>query len=128
MRTDRFVTRVEGKLQVFIFSNIYYVMAKKNYAEIHTVKGKYFVHLTIKCLEGILPGELFCKIHRSCIVAIDHVEKIDHNRVYIEKAVLPLSSQYAETVLSNYKIVGEPELHANGSMSVSYLRKNKKTG
>jgi hypothetical protein len=43
-----FYTRIEGKFQRILFEEILYIVARKNYSEIFTSKGKIFIYVSNK--------------------------------------------------------------------------------
>ena len=54
-------------------------------------------HLTMKAVEQMLPSEKFLRIHRSYIVAIDKISKIDRNDcVYIGKEIIHVPEGYQQ--------------------------------
>jgi hypothetical protein len=58
-------------------------------------------HLTMKAVEQMLPADKFLRIHRSYIVAIDKIQKIDRNDcVYIGKEVIHVPDGYLPTFRS----------------------------
>ena len=58
-------------------------------------------HLTMKAVEEMLPQEKFLRIHRSYIVAIDKIRKVDRNDcIYIGKEIIHVPDGYLETVRS----------------------------
>lgn len=105
MRLDRFFTRVDGRLKAIRFCDILFIIAKKNYSEIHTANGRYFIYVSIKCLEEKLPPNLFLRTHRSCIVAIDRIDEIDHNQIFIDKHTLPLTQKNHEELLKRILVI-----------------------
>jgi len=43
----------------------------------------------MKQLEEHLPADLFCRVHRSYIVSIDHVMAFDNTTVYLKDVEVP---------------------------------------
>jgi two-component system, LytTR family, response regulator len=41
-----------------------------------------------------LPGKLFPRIHKSYMVSLQKITSIEHQRVYISDAVLPIGDSY----------------------------------
>lgn len=55
-------------------------------------------HLTMKTVEQMLPIDKFLRIHRSYIVAIDKINKIDRNDcVYIGKEIIHVPDGYLQS-------------------------------
>jgi len=54
------------------------IMAADDYSELHLNNGKKLLaHKSMKEWENRLPGQYFCRIHRSTIINIEEVEKIE---------------------------------------------------
>ena len=103
---NSFFIRHDGKFQAISFDEIDYIESRKNYVCIATSTKRYVPHLTMKQVERKLPNNLFCRIHRSCIVSLNKIEGFDCEFVYLQKTRLPLSARYAEILKSRVLIVG----------------------
>lgn len=90
----------------FLFNEILYVEASKNYVRIYTTKSSFVANYTLKEIEGFLPSTLFFRIHKSYLVALDKITEFDCENVCIEKVELPLSLQYCAALKSKLNIAG----------------------
>ena len=55
-------------------------------------------HLTMKAVEDMLPKDRFLRIHRSYIIAVDKIQKVDRNDcVYIGKEIIHIPDGYLQT-------------------------------
>ena len=55
-------------------------------------------HLTMKAVEDMLPKERFLRIHRSYIIAVDKIQKVDRNDcVYIGNEIIHIPDGYLQT-------------------------------
>ena len=55
-------------------------------------------HLTMKAVEEMLPKDRFLRIHRSYIIAVDKIQKVDRNDcVYIGKEIIHIPDGYLQT-------------------------------
>src|SRR5579875_339071 len=94
-RLDAFFTRIEGDLHAILFEDILYILARRNYSEVCMANGKkLLVHVPIKVMEEKLPRHLFCRIHRSCVVAIHRITKVNCHDVFIGPLKLSLALKY----------------------------------
>ena len=107
-----FFVRVNGKYQRVRIDDIYYIEASGHYIRIVTEQCCYVAHFKLSQIEELIPRELFCKIHRSYIVAIDKIHSFDHDHVYIKNTQLPISGQFFEA-LKNKVII----IHGEGRSS-----------
>ena len=104
-----FFVKTNGKYQRVLIDDIYYIEASGHYIRIVTEHGCFVAHLKLSQIEELIPRDLFCRIHRSYIVAIDKIHSFDHEQVYIKKMELPVSAQFFEA-LKNKAII----IHAGG--------------
>lgn len=106
MRND-FYIRTEGRFKKIFFHEVLYIKGRKNYCEFITAtKNKFIIYGTIGVLESQLPENLFCRIHRSYIIAIDKIESFDHNFVFIGKEKIPLNKQGFNKIRERSLIIG----------------------
>lgn len=76
------------------FKDILFIEAKSEYVCIHTVQQKIMTLLSLqKCGDRLPPGQ-FSRIHRSYIVSIGRIERIQNNMVKIASHNLPIGKNY----------------------------------
>ena len=76
------------------FADLLYVQAYGNFAKIHTTKQNILVTVTMKHLEDELPEHLFTRVHKSYIVNIKKVSKIEGNTVFLGAVSIPIGAVY----------------------------------
>ena len=82
---------VEGKVTIRP-SEILYIEAYDHKNTIHTRNQKYHIYESINSLETRLKDEGFIRVHRSYIVNIDHIRKINNYMMTLDCNVeLPIS-------------------------------------
>ncbi len=74
--------------------NILYAESSGNYVQFILKDKRITSRLTMSEAEAILPVSLFTRIHRSYIVARNHVSKIERNTVWINETALPVGASY----------------------------------
>jgi DNA-binding LytR/AlgR family response regulator len=73
------------------YSEILYFKADKNYVEVHLPEKKYVDRTSLKTIEEAIPfGFNYRRVHRSFVVNMDKVTKINTKNVYIEELEIPL--------------------------------------
>ncbi|MEQ8924289.1 MAG: LytTR family transcriptional regulator DNA-binding domain-containing protein [Fulvivirga sp.] len=75
-KIDRIVIRSGSKLTIISVDDIDYIEAQDDYVEVHSAGKKYLKQMTMKALENSLPDE-FVRVHRSAIIHIDRLDKIE---------------------------------------------------
>ncbi|MEO7444360.1 MAG: response regulator transcription factor [Ferruginibacter sp.] len=91
--------RAERKMIKVKYVDVVYVESMKDYIKIVRVNEKpLMVKQSISSLEEILPSNLFLRIHRSFIVAIDKINAFTNNDVEIGNKEIPIGRLYAHQV------------------------------
>ena len=84
-------------------ADIQYVEAKGDYMLVQTASGRHMVHATMKKIEERLPAGAFVRVHRSYLVRIDQVERIEGDRLLIGGTQIPVGPTYRETLLERIR-------------------------
>ncbi|MEQ9168209.1 MAG: response regulator, partial [Fulvivirga sp.] len=74
---DRVVIKNGSKILILSVDNISHFEAMDDYVAIYSEGKKYLKQLTLKYLENSLPEDLFVRVHRSYIVAISQIDKLE---------------------------------------------------
>ena len=73
---DLFV-KTGTKIDVVPVDTIVKIEAQDDYVEIHTAERKYLKNDTMNYLEKVLPKDTFVRVHRSHIININNIKKIE---------------------------------------------------
>ncbi len=79
---DKIFIQEKGQPNIIKVREISFIEAKNQYTSVHLVKGKfYLVRKSISAWVAILPPKFFMRIHRSTIINIEQIEKMEkwHN-------------------------------------------------
>ena len=91
--------RVDGELRNISIENIVYVNGMKDYVMFY-LDGEakpLITHLTMKAVEEMLPPEKFLRVHRSYIIAVDRIRKVDRNDcIYIGNEIIHVPDGYQD--------------------------------
>ena len=74
---ERIAVKSGQKIHVIIVPEILYLQADGDYVHIFTMQGKYLKEQTMKYFEEHLPAIGFVRVHRSCIVNVEAISRID---------------------------------------------------
>ncbi|RAJ83597.1 DNA-binding LytR/AlgR family response regulator [Chitinophaga dinghuensis] len=88
--------KTTGRLQKVMLEDILYIEGLKEYVALHTISGKVVTLQHLKKLEAALPAKLFMRVHKSFIVALNKIESIERNRIFIKDTVIPVGDLYRE--------------------------------
>jgi DNA-binding LytR/AlgR family response regulator len=91
----------DGKaIRKIVFDDIFFLEAKGDYVKIHFADKYYVIHATLKLLEEKLSSKRFARVHRSYIVALDKIDYIEDNVLFLNAIPVPLSEFYKAKLLS----------------------------
>ena len=103
-RNDRTVfIRVDGEWRNIAIDQITYVNGMKDYVLFYLddESKPLITHLTMKSVEDMLPPDKFLRVHRSYIVAINKIQKVDRNDcIYIGNEIIHVPDGYLTTFRS----------------------------
>lgn len=89
--------RVDCEWRNVAVEQIIYVNGMKDYVMFY-LDGEpkpLVTHLTMKAVEEMLPNDRFLRIHRSYIIAVDKIQKVDRNDcVYIGREIIHIPDGY----------------------------------
>ena len=91
--------RVEGEWRNVTIDQITYVNGMKDYVLFYldNEPKPLITHLTMKAVEDMLPSDRFLRVHRSYIVAVDKILKVDRNDcIYIGKEIIHVPDGYLQ--------------------------------
>lgn len=74
---ERLFIKTGNKIDKVDVNDIIQLVAQDDYVEIITPKGKYLKKETMNYFETALPQETFTRVHRSHIININHINKIE---------------------------------------------------
>ncbi len=76
------------------FDDILYIEGLKDYVKIFTGDKRHLTKSTMKNIENKLPVEKFMRVHKSYIVSLDKIEKIENNRILFGDNRIPIGDQF----------------------------------
>jgi len=74
---QRIVVKAGGEVKILPLQDVFYLEAADDYVKIHTSDKYYLKHQTMSNFEQQLPSHQFVRIHRSYLVNIQHIHKVD---------------------------------------------------
>jgi two-component system LytT family response regulator len=74
---ERIVVKTGGKIRIIPVSTVLYLEGADDYVKIHTAEGSFLKKKTMAFFENGLPQSQFVRTHRSYIVNIQEVSRID---------------------------------------------------
>lgn len=91
--------RDAGSLVPIQADNISWIEGSDNYAYVYNRNEKLVVTQTLKSIAQQLPAYQFCRIHKSYIVNLHKIERIEHSVVFVSGKTLPIGKSYRKQLL-----------------------------
>ncbi|MFM9911338.1 MAG: LytR/AlgR family response regulator transcription factor [Chitinophagaceae bacterium] len=76
-QNQRIVVKNGSKIKIIPVEDVFYLEAADDYVKIHTKEGAFLKNKTMNHFEQSLDKNLFVRTHRSCIVNIQQITRID---------------------------------------------------
>lgn len=74
---NRVVLKVKNEIKIIPVKDINYLEANDDYVNIHTAEGKFLKNKTLSFFEKTLDPLLFVRVHRSYIVRVNEIHKLE---------------------------------------------------
>jgi DNA-binding LytR/AlgR family response regulator len=101
--TDHFYLKTGYEQVKLFFEDILYLEASGNYVTFVLRDRNLLSRLTFSEAVTLLPSVKFVRSHRSYIVAVGKIDKIERHQVTIGKTVLPVSEAYSQDLATAVK-------------------------
>jgi two-component system, LytTR family, response regulator len=86
--------RDNGILKRLQIEDIHLLEAMGDYVKVFTKQKFHAIHATLKNVEEKLPPNKFLRVHRSYIVALNEIEKIEEGIIVINNKPIPVADAY----------------------------------
>ncbi|MGN6491505.1 MAG: LytR/AlgR family response regulator transcription factor [Agriterribacter sp.] len=77
LHNNRIVVKIYNKIKIIPVHEILYLEAADDYVKIHTIDGVYLKNKTMQYFEQFLDEHVFVRSHRSYIINIQHITRLD---------------------------------------------------
>lgn len=96
--SDYLMIKVDYSTLKVDLSEIRYIEGVKDYVKIVLKDKSLLTKSTMKNIEEKLPPDIFMRIHKSYIVSIPNIEKIENNRIVFGETRIPIGEHYKEVL------------------------------
>ena len=93
---DYLFLNVQKRKVKILFSEIVYIESQREYIRIVTTKREYISKMGTQEMEGLLPANLFKRIHRSFIVSLSKIESYTAEAVVVNGVSIPIGRDYRD--------------------------------
>jgi DNA-binding LytR/AlgR family response regulator len=92
--------KIDKQIEKIYFDDILFIEAMRNYIIVHTKYRKLIHYSSISGMYEKLPKELFFRVHKSFILAINKISNINKNKIFVEQIEIPLSKNIKKELLN----------------------------
>jgi len=103
---ERITVRMGQKLHIIPIEDIIYIQSDGDYVQLITHEGKFLKEQTMKFFEINLPEKSFVRIHRSYIVNVGHIVRIESYGKQNQEIALK-NGHHLKASISGYKLLKE---------------------
>ena len=100
---EHLFVRSEGKIYKVTFHDCVYAEAQGNYTKIVTTQGVLMTKISFTLFLAQLPKELFVRVHRSFVININRINRIEGNRVWVQQQEVPIAGAFKDAF---FKAIG----------------------
>lgn len=100
--------RLEGQSSIFVkegydwvriqLNEVQYIQSDSNLLFIYESQRRVITRMTMMEVLRLLPAERFVRVHKSYIVAINAIQKIERHQLVLPKADIPIGELYREAL------------------------------
>jgi len=96
---DFLMVRADHKMYRINFSELIFIEGQSEYVTFHLTTRKITAYYSLKKLEEELPDNLFCRIHKSYIIALKSIEVIEGNLISIAGRKITIGKIYKDNLM-----------------------------
>lgn len=102
---DFMFIREKGVITKLKTEDILFIKALGDYVTIHTIARNYTIRINLRTIEDKLPGGKFFRLHRSYIVALNKIDTVEQETVFIHKQPVPIGEQQKQQLLEKLNLI-----------------------
>ncbi|MDQ3111286.1 MAG: response regulator transcription factor [Bacteroidota bacterium] len=100
-----FFIREKNELIRFAIEEILWLEAMDNYSKVFTSSKTYTIKTFLKDLHEKLPAAHFIRVHRSFIVPLSKISRLEENTLYVGKHAFPIGRQYRDELMQRLRLL-----------------------
>ena len=101
--TDHLYVKTGYEQQKIFYADILYLEATGNYVTFVLNDKNILSRSTIAEVATLLPSDKFIRVHRSYLVSVSKIEKVEKHQVTINKLKIPVSEAYSQNLNSVFR-------------------------
>jgi DNA-binding LytR/AlgR family response regulator len=93
---DYLFIKTEYRIEKVQHEDILYIEGMRDYRSVQMTDKRILTPQTFSELEGELPGNQFCRVHKSYLVSINKIISVERNRIKIGDKLIPIGETYRD--------------------------------
>ncbi len=94
-----FFLKCQKRIEKIFINEILFLESMQNYVRLHFPNQILTAHITLKSIKEQLPPHKFIQPHKSFLVALEKIQAIEGNQLFVEGNKIPISKHQKEVVL-----------------------------
>ena len=86
--------KTASRLEKVGVQEIRFISGMGDYRSLHLKEKRILTTQTFGDLAQLLPASKFCRVHKSYMVGLDHIDYVERNRIRIGEELVPVSETY----------------------------------
>lgn len=99
---DFILIKADRRYHKIFFNNILYIQGLKDYVVVYAADKKIITAMNLKTMHGYLGDNSFCRVSKSYLVNINHIDSFDHHNIYIKEMEIPIGDIFRKSFLDKY--------------------------
>ena len=91
-----FFVKVDYSIVKINFNEVKYIEGLKDYIKIYVNDKALITKSTMKNIVLKLPNVQFMRVHKSYIISLDKIDKIEYNHIFIGQKKIPIGMQFKD--------------------------------
>lgn len=88
--------KTENRLEKLLLNDVLFIEGMRDYRKIHTPEKRIMTLKTFREFEAEIPQGIICRVHKSFMVGLDKIDKIERGRIRIQDIWIPVSQTYKQ--------------------------------
>ncbi|MFH1159967.1 MAG: LytTR family DNA-binding domain-containing protein [bacterium] len=95
--SDFIFVKADYHLHKVRLSDILFIEGMKDYLRLHLPNERIMTLMSFVKMEKVLPPERFMRVHKSFIISLEKIERIERNMILIATHKIPIGNKYKKT-------------------------------
>lgn len=98
--SDYLFVRSDRQMHKVFLKDVVVIEGLENYVCIYTESSKLLVRSTMKRMVEVLPKGFFLQVHKSYVINLEKIDKIDGNRIIVGQHAIPIARNFRDEVFT----------------------------